>query len=103
LTERLTERTCGVWIVDLTTGRTVAFLKFEDAVQEIFAIQVLPHSRFPDLINDDPKFLSDSFVLPDDALSQLPNSLRAPIQPEFRDGQCKGKVASARNACVAPK
>src|SRR5262249_59124990 len=41
LTERLTERTCGVWVVDLTTGRTVAFLKFEDAVQEIFAVQVL--------------------------------------------------------------
>jgi uncharacterized protein (TIGR03032 family) len=77
LTERLSERTCGVWVVDLTTGRTVAFLKFEDAVQEIFAVQVL-QARFPDLINDDPKVLSDSFVLPEDALSQLPESLRGP-------------------------
>jgi uncharacterized protein (TIGR03032 family) len=76
LTERLTERTCGVWVVDLTTGRTMAFLRFEDAVQEIFAVQVLPFSRFPDLINDDRKILSDSFVLPDEALSQLPDSLR---------------------------
>ncbi len=76
LTERLTERTCGVWVLDLTTGRTMAFLKFEDAVQEIFAVQVLPHARFPDLINEDRKILSDSFVLPDDALSQLPDSLR---------------------------
>jgi uncharacterized protein (TIGR03032 family) len=83
LTERLTERTCGVWVVDVVTGRTVAFLKFEDAVQEIFAVQVLSQARFPDLINDDPKILSDSFVLPDDALSQLPDSLRAPIRPEF--------------------
>jgi uncharacterized protein (TIGR03032 family) len=78
LTERLSERTCGVWVVDVTTGRTVAFLKFEDAVQEIFAVQVLPQVRFPDLINDDSRILSDSFVLPDDALSQLPASLRAP-------------------------
>src|SRR5438105_15773023 len=76
LTERLTERTCGVWVVDLTTGRTVAFLKFEDAVQEIFGVQVLPKKRFPDLINDDPKILSNSFVLPDDALNQLPDALR---------------------------
>jgi uncharacterized protein (TIGR03032 family) len=76
LTDRLTERTCGVWVVDVVTGRTVAFLKFEDAVQEIFAVQVLPHARFPDLINDDAKILSDSFVLPDDALKQLPDSLR---------------------------
>jgi uncharacterized protein (TIGR03032 family) len=76
LTERLSERTCGVWVVDLTTGRTVAFLKFEDAVQEIFAVQVLPQMRFPDLVNDDVKVLSDSFVLPDEALRQLPECLR---------------------------
>jgi uncharacterized protein (TIGR03032 family) len=76
LTERLTERTCGVWVVDLATGRTVAFLKFEDAVQEIFAVQVLPGVRFPDLINDDAKVLSDSFVLPDDAMRQVPEPLR---------------------------
>jgi uncharacterized protein (TIGR03032 family) len=76
LTERLSERTCGVWVVDVVTGQTVAFLKFEDAVQEIFAVQILPQARFPDLINDDPKILADSFVLPDDALSQLPHSLR---------------------------
>jgi uncharacterized protein (TIGR03032 family) len=75
LTERLSERTCGVWVIELTTGRTVAFLKFEDAVQEIFAVQVVPQ-RFPDLINDDPKILADSFVLPDEALSQLPDSVR---------------------------
>ena len=80
LTERLTERTCGVWVVELATGRTVAFLKFEDAVQEIFAVQVLPQARFPDLINDDPKILSDSFVLPDDTLSQLPDSLRGSMK-----------------------
>jgi uncharacterized protein (TIGR03032 family) len=80
LTERLRERTCGVWVVDLTTGRTVAFLKFEDAVQEIFAVQVLAGVRFPDLINDDPRILSDSFVLPDAALSQLANSLRGTVK-----------------------
>jgi hypothetical protein len=77
LTERLTERMCGVWIVELSSGRTVGFVKFEDAVQEIFAVQVLPQARFPDLINDDPKILSDSFVLPDAALSQVPDSLQA--------------------------
>ena len=78
LTRRPAERACGVWVVDTTTGRTVAFLKFEDAVQEIFAVQVLPGARFPDLINDDPKVLADSFVLPEDALSQLSGSLRGP-------------------------
>jgi hypothetical protein len=68
--------------VDLSTGRTVAFLQFEDAVQEIFAVQVLPQVRFPDLINDDPRILSDSFVLPDEALNQLPDSLRGTVNGE---------------------
>jgi hypothetical protein len=76
LTERLSERTCGVWVVDITTGQTVAFLRFEEAVQEIFAVHVVPGVRFPDLVNDDPRILSDSFVLPDDALRQLPDALR---------------------------
>jgi uncharacterized protein (TIGR03032 family) len=102
LTDRLTERTCGVWVVDVVTGQTVAFLKFEDAVQEIFAVQILPQARFPDLINDDVKILSDSFVLPDDPLSQLPDSLRAPIRPEFRDGKSQGDEVSRPNPCVAP-
>jgi uncharacterized protein (TIGR03032 family) len=76
LTERLSERNCGVWVVNLATGRTVAFLKFEDAVQEIFAVQVLPRSRFPDLINDNPNILGDSFVLPEEALRHVPDRLQ---------------------------
>jgi uncharacterized protein (TIGR03032 family) len=88
LTERLTERTCGVWVVDLTAGRTVAFLKFEDAVQEIFAVQVLAGVRFPDLINDDPKVLADTFVLPDEALRQSPGP--------HRGAAGRGPVTAAR-------
>ena len=76
ITERLTERTCGVWVVDTTTGQTVAFLKFEDALQEVFAVQILPGRRFPDLLNDDKERLSNSFVLPDDAFEAVPGPFR---------------------------
>jgi uncharacterized protein (TIGR03032 family) len=105
LTERLAERTCGVWVVDLTTGRTVAFLKFEDAVQEIFAVQVLPQARFPDLINDDPKTLADSFVLPDDALTQLPDSFRTSFKGSGPAGGIVGgrplKPTNTSGGCCA--
>ena len=67
----LAERNCGVWVVDVQTGRTVAFLRFEDAVQEIFAVQVLPGLRYPDLINDDAAVLANSFVLPDESLAEV--------------------------------
>jgi hypothetical protein len=78
ITERLTERICGVWAVDIQTGQTAAFLRFEDAVQEIFAVQVVPGRRYPDLINDDEAMLDDSFVLTDEALEAVPEPFRTP-------------------------
>ncbi len=71
------ERSCGVWVVDIVTGQVVAYLKFEDAVQEIFAVQVLP-ARFPDLINDNPALIADTFVLPNEALGDVTPALRDP-------------------------
>jgi len=64
LTERLKERTCGVWAVDLASGKTIGFLKFEGAVREIFAVQVLHGIRFPELVTDDMKLIGNSFLLP---------------------------------------
>lgn len=79
ITERLpeTERTCGVWVVDIERGQVVAYLKFEEAVQEVFAVALLPNIRFPDLINDNAEIIGSSFVLPDDALEDVPPDLRA--------------------------
>ena len=78
IVERLTEneRTCGVCVIDLTTGQVVALLRFETAVQEIFAVTVLPGRRYPDLINDDEKLLQNSFVVPDKALVDVSAALR---------------------------
>ncbi|WP_254506529.1 TIGR03032 family protein [Anatilimnocola floriformis] len=73
----VSERRCGVWVVDLNTGETVAYLQFEDALQEIFAVQVLHGIRYPDLVNDDLKRIADSFVLPDQALGRVPAELRS--------------------------
>jgi uncharacterized protein (TIGR03032 family) len=72
------ERCCGIWVLDINTGQTVAFVKFEDAVQEIFAVQALPGVRFPDVINDNRTLLADSFVLPGKVLDTVPAPLRFP-------------------------
>jgi uncharacterized protein (TIGR03032 family) len=76
----LAERCCGVWVVNTRTGQTVAYVKFEDAVQEIFAVQVLPGVRHPDVINDQPRLIADSFVVPDEALELVPGPLRNTAQ-----------------------
>ncbi len=59
------QRSCGVWVVDVRNGQTIAFLKFEEAVQEIFAVQVLPGRRFPELLTGESEIAARSFVLPD--------------------------------------
>ena len=64
--------------MNIRTGQTVAFLRFEEAVQEIFAVQVLPGRRFPDLINDNAQLISDSFVLPDSALDEVAGEVPGP-------------------------
>jgi uncharacterized protein (TIGR03032 family) len=80
ITERLDEdeRTCGVCVVELATGNVVALLRFEKAVQEVFAVTVLPGRRWPELINDDDTRLENSFVVPDEALADVPVALRVP-------------------------
>jgi uncharacterized protein (TIGR03032 family) len=74
------ERLSGVWVLDIETGQTVAFLQFTDAVQEIFAVHVLPGVRFPDILNEDRALIADSFLLPDEALPAVPAALRVPSQ-----------------------
>lgn len=70
ITEQLTERICGVWVVNIETGETVAFLKFEDAVQEIFAVELLD-AAFPDVINEENDLFKTSYVLPEAALAEV--------------------------------
>jgi uncharacterized protein (TIGR03032 family) len=71
LVERVDERTCGVWVVNIETGQTVGFLRFESGVQEIFAVQVLRGMRFPELLEWNDEHLGNSYVLPDEALADV--------------------------------
>ena len=86
ITERLTveERACGRWVVDLRTGQTVAFLRFEAGVQEVFAVQVLPF-RYPEILTEgvNDELFGNSFVLPDAAMSDVQHPPAAP--PEKKD------------------
>lgn len=77
LTDKIQERICGVWAIHIHTGETLGYVQFQDAVQEIFAVQALPNVRWPDLINHDADLLAGSFVLPDTSLSKVPASYRA--------------------------
>jgi hypothetical protein len=59
----------------------VALLRFENAVQVVFAMMVRSARRHPDPINDDDKSLKNSFVVPDAAPADGPAAPRAPADP----------------------
>jgi len=63
LLEELTERVCGVYVVHLETGKVVGFVRFEGDVEEIFAVQVLPHA-FPELMERDDERLQSIYMVP---------------------------------------
>ena len=76
------ERTCGVWVVNIQTGQTVGFLRFEEGVQEIFAVQVLRNTRFPEMLEFGDPRLSSSYVLPDEALADVAPAAAPTSQPK---------------------
>ncbi len=74
--QALTERNCGVWVVNIESGQLVGFVRFEDAVQEIFAVEVLPGSIYPEVVNEDRELLAHTYELPDAMLAAVPSNLR---------------------------
>ena len=62
-------------MVDIRNGDVVAFVKFEGAVQEIFAVELLPDTRYPDRINDNGAIIGSSYELPLSALADVPRNV----------------------------
>jgi uncharacterized protein (TIGR03032 family) len=105
------ERSCGVWVVHLETGEIVGFLRFEAGVQEIFAVQVLPGLRFPEVLEWGDERLAHTYVLPDAALAEVarPTAEELARSPAVhfqrgtalhRQGNLEEAIAAYR-ACVA--
>ena len=76
LTAREQDRKCGIWIVDIESGKSVAWLAFTSGVQEIFAVQCLPMS-YPALLEFDDKLLDTSYSVPASVIDEF-----APPDPQ---------------------
>jgi len=76
LTERASERKCGVWVIDTRTGKTAGFLRFEGSVQEIFDIQILHGARYAELLEPSSTLLDAAYALAPGALAEVPDQLR---------------------------
>jgi uncharacterized protein (TIGR03032 family) len=64
ITRRLDERMSGVWVVDLARGAIDGFLRFDDLVQEVFDVALLPGARWPEIAEPASSAVALSFELP---------------------------------------
>ena len=73
LVDRVQERLCGVWAIDLRTGQVAGYMQFQGAVQEIFDVQVLHGVRYPELLEPGSELIGSSFVVPQGVLHEVAN------------------------------
>ena len=71
ITERLKERSCGIWMVDINTGGIKGMIRFEGAVREIFAVEVLTNSKFPAVLEEGDDVINMSYTLSNEVLAEL--------------------------------
>jgi uncharacterized protein (TIGR03032 family) len=64
LADRREQLKCGVAVVDWRDGQVAALLEFQTAVEEIFDVQLLLGSRFPEVIGFQHETIQHTFVVP---------------------------------------
>jgi hypothetical protein len=64
IAEKRDELKCGIAAVDLRTGRLLGMLEFHSAVEEIFDVQFLPGSRFPEIMGFQQDTIAHTFIVP---------------------------------------
>jgi uncharacterized protein (TIGR03032 family) len=63
LADRRDQLRCGIAVIDLHSGQTVASLDFQSAVEEIFDAQLLPGARFPEVVGFQKDSLLNTFII----------------------------------------
>jgi uncharacterized protein (TIGR03032 family) len=61
----------GVWVVNIETLKVVAFLRFSEQVDEIFALHVLQGVTHPHISTDDGSSAETAWVLPEKVLREV--------------------------------
>jgi uncharacterized protein (TIGR03032 family) len=64
ITKKGIDLRCGIWVVDVRSGQTVQLMQFEAGVEEIFAVEVLPGLRFPEIVGFQEETVQGAFVVP---------------------------------------
>ncbi|NEP13408.1 MAG: TIGR03032 family protein [Symploca sp. SIO2C1] len=56
------ELQCAIWVVDIHTGKRVAFLQFQAGCTELFDVQILPNCRQPTVVGFQKPTINNIFI-----------------------------------------
>lgn len=101
IAERRDQLKCGIAVVDLVSGRAVAAFRFENGVEEIFAVEVLPRTRNPALFGPslDEDEQREIWIVPSPGHSVAPED-RPALWNRGADGDTVRQPETARPAAT---
>jgi uncharacterized protein (TIGR03032 family) len=84
---RLSRRICGVWVVDINTGKELTYIEFTGGVDEIFSVCVLPH-KMMELADFQNPLTRGNYQVPDTELGpvRMPETPPEVAAPHFEQG-----------------
>lgn len=92
IAEHRHELRCGIAVIDLTTGKTVAVFQFHSGVTEIFAVEVLQGFNNPLIAGASvDQHEREVWIVPSESMARPKSGLRAPI---FAGDNVRNEVGS---------
>ncbi len=84
---KLPKRICGIWIVNIKKGEIVSFIEFTEGVDEIFAVNILPHKHM-EIFNQESELSHINYLvhLEDLDFVKMPESAIELATPHFDKG-----------------
>jgi uncharacterized protein (TIGR03032 family) len=67
---KLPKRICGIWVVNIKTGKTLTWIEFTGGIDEIFAVNLLPHA-VTEIVDFDHPLVASNYVVDDNNLAEI--------------------------------
>jgi len=84
---KLPKRICGIWIVNIKTGSILSFIEFTGGIDEIFAVNILPHTTL-DIQGFDSPLSHSNYIVNETKLGEvkMPETPIEMAAPHFEKG-----------------
>jgi uncharacterized protein (TIGR03032 family) len=84
---KLSKRICGIWIVNIQTGKTISYIEFTAGIDEIFAVNAVSHPTM-EILGYDNEYSQTNYIVKPTKLAEvkMPESPLEMAAPFFEKG-----------------